>query len=249
MNIDKSSIIITGAANGIGRALALKFSSMGGRVSAIDISVSGLKKLKKKSPSIEIYNCDISDGEAVKSTVDKIYYDCKSIDILINNAGIMHSAPVVKMGENGFDSHDYKEWDKIISINLSGYFYMATAVLNKMVTDRTKGVVVNFSSISARGNAGQSAYAASKAAVEALTKTWAKEFGYMGIRSVAIAPGFIDTEGTHEAINEATVKSWKRKVPLKRLGTIEEVVDAVHMIVTNNYFNGRVLQLDGGLVI
>ena len=243
MNIDKSNIIITGGANGIGKALALKFSSMGGRVSVIDVSTSGLKKLKQKNPSIDTYNCDISDGSAVQYTVEKIYDNFKAIDVLINNAGIMHSAPVVRMGENGFDSHNYKEWDKIISINLSGYFYMATAVLNKMVTNRTKGI------ISANGNAGQSAYAASKAAVEALTKTWAKEFGYMGIRSVAIAPGFIDTEGTHEAINEATVKSWKRKVPLKRLGSIEEVVSAVNMMITNDYFNGRVLQLDGGLVI
>jgi 3-oxoacyl-[acyl-carrier protein] reductase len=249
MKINKSNIIITGAANGIGKALALNFASMGGKVAAIDISSSGLEKLKQKVPSVEIYNCDISDGNEVQRTVDKIYDNFKTIDILINNAGVMHSAPVVRMGKNGFDSHDYGEWDKIISVNLTGYFYMATAVLNKMVTDRTKGVIVNFSSISANGNAGQSAYAASKAAVEALTKTWAKEFGYFGIRSVAIAPGFIDTEGTHEAINDATLKSWEKKVPLKRLGTIEEVVNAVSMMVTNDYFNGRVIQLDGGLVI
>ena len=97
MKINKSNIIITGAANGIGKALALNFASMGGKVAAIDISSSGLEKLKQKVPSVEIYNCDISDGNEVQRTVDKIYDNFKTIDILINNAGVMHSAPVVKI--------------------------------------------------------------------------------------------------------------------------------------------------------
>jgi 3-oxoacyl-[acyl-carrier protein] reductase len=249
MNIEGSKIIITGAANGIGKALAISFAEMGGRVAAIDLSVDGLEELKKTNPDISIYECDISVSDAVQHVIEDICEDFPSIDILINNAGIMYSAPVVKMGEKGFESHDFEEWDRILSVNLSGYFYMSACVLKKMISERTKGLIINFSSISAQGNAGQSAYAASKAGVEALTKTWAKEFGYLGIRSTAIAPGFIDTPGTHAAINEATVKSWSRKVPLKRLGAIDEVVNAVTMIINNDYFNGRILQLDGGLVI
>ncbi len=249
MDIEGSHIIITGAASGIGRSLALHLADLGGKVAGIDISASGLDDLKKANPTITTYECDISTGDAVQLVIDNICADFHSVDILINNAGVMHSEPIVKMGEGGFESHDFSEWDRILSVNLSGYFYMTTCVVEKMVSERTKGLIINFSSISAQGNAGQSAYAASKAGVEALTKTWSKEFGYLGIRSAAIAPGFIDTPGTHAAINEATVKSWSRKVPLKRLGTIDEVVNAVTMIINNDYFNGRVLQLDGGLVI
>ena len=153
------------------------------------------------------------------------------------------------MGSEDIETHDFCEWDRIIAVNLSSYFYVTACVLKKMVSQRTKGVIVSISSISARGNAGQSAYSASKAGIEALTKTWAKELGPLGIRAVCIAPGFIDTEGTHGAISEAMIKSWKRKVPLKRLGTIEEITNAVTMMIENEFFNGKILELDGGLVI
>jgi 3-oxoacyl-[acyl-carrier protein] reductase len=118
-----------------------------------------------------------------------------------------------------------------------------------MLIKRTKGVVVSVSSISARGNAGQSAYAAAKAGVNALTVTWAKELGPMGLRFVAIAPGFIDTPSTRDALSDAILAKLKLKVPLRRLGDLESVYLAVAYAIENNYVNGTVLEVDGGLVI
>ena len=249
MDLEGNQIIVTGAANGIGKALVQDLSNRGSKIAAVDISEPDLIELKDQYPAICQYVCDISDGSAVQNMMNQITTELDSINILINNAGIMHSAPLVKMVEGRFEMHDFDEWDKVLSTNLNGYFYLTSCVVKQMVQNRIKGVIINVSSISAQGNAGQSAYAASKAGVEALTKTWAKELGYLGIRSAAIAPGFIDTPGTRTALSEETLKSWQKKSPAKRLGTIEEVVKAVNMIIENDFFNGRVLQLDGGLVM
>ena len=111
------------------------------------------------------------------------------------------------------------------------------------------GVIINFGSIAAQGNAGQTAYAAAKAALEAMTVTWSKELGAFGIRVCAVAPGFIDTPSTHAALSTNLVDQWKRQVPLRRLGTPAEVAHAVRFILENDYYNGQVLHLDGGLRI
>jgi 3-oxoacyl-[acyl-carrier protein] reductase len=118
-----------------------------------------------------------------------------------------------------------------------------------MLKRRTKGVVINLSSISANGNAGQSAYSAAKAGVNALTRTWAKELGGVGIRFVSIAPGFLDTPSTQTALSEAILTKLKQQIPLRRLGEVEHIYQAVRFIVENDYLNGTVLEVDGGLVI
>jgi len=249
MKINDSHILITGAARGIGRALAQHLSENGAIVAAVDISKDGLAEFETKETQIRPYVCDLGSSSNVIEVIEQIYKDLRSIDIVINCAGIMHSEPVVRVGDNGYIAHDFGNWQQVISVNLNGVFFVTTCVLKKMVGQRTKGLIINFSSISAQGNAGQSAYAASKAGVEALTKTWAKEFGYLGIRSACISPGFIDTPATHAALNEASLKSWAKKTPIKRLGTIAETISATQMIIENDFFNGRVLNLDGGLVI
>ena len=124
---------------------------------------------------------------------------------------------------------------------------MTVAVIEKMITTRTKGVVLNIGSISAAGNPGASAYSAAKAAVHALTRTWATELGPMGIRVIAIAPGFMDTDSARAATSETALRETIKRVPLRRLGKTEEVADAVVAVIENDFFNGKVFELDGGL--
>ena len=126
---------------------------------------------------------------------------------------------------------------------------MTVNVVEKMILNRTRGVIVNVSSVCASGNSGQSAYSAAKAAVNSLTATWAKELSLMGIRSVAIAPGYTDTETTKQSMSENVLKDWIRKVPLRRLGKVDEISEGIISIIKNDFFNGKVFEIDGGLRI
>jgi 3-oxoacyl-[acyl-carrier protein] reductase len=145
--------------------------------------------------------------------------------------------------------HSAEAWQQVLAANLSSVFYVTGRVVDHMLKRRKKGVVINLSSISARGNAGQSAYAAAKAGVNALTRTWAKELGGFGIRFVSIAPGFLDTASTREALSEAILSRLKEQIPLRRLGEVEHIYQTVRFIVENDYVNGTVLEIDGGLRI
>jgi 3-oxoacyl-[acyl-carrier protein] reductase len=140
-------------------------------------------------------------------------------------------------------------WNKTLATNLNSVFYMTACIVEKMIVTRTKGVIVNISSVSASGNAGQSAYSAAKAGVNALTATWSKELSAMGIRVMAVAPGFAETESTKEALSEAVLQEIVKKVPLRRLGKPQEIAQGVINAIENDFFNGKVFELDGGLVI
>ena len=159
----------------------------------------------------------------------------------------MKNAPLVNILSRPDSRHSIDLWDNVIQINQNAIFYMARSVVNKMIKNRNKGVIINISSIAARGNAGQTAYSATKAAVEAMTKVWAKELGGFDIRSVSIAPGFMNTLGTHDALEEKMLAKWIEKTPLKRTGEISEVVQAAQFAIENDFFNGEVLNVNGGL--
>jgi len=172
-----------------------------------------------------------------------------SADVLINNAGILYSEPLVKITQAGIQKHDVAMWHKVLAADLSSVFFMTACVVERMVATRTRGVIVNISSVSASGNAGQSAYSAAKAGVNALTATWAKELSLMGIRVVALAPGFTETESTKDALSEAVLRETVKRVPLRRLGRPEEIADGVLFVIQNDFFNGKVFELDGGLIL
>jgi len=140
-------------------------------------------------------------------------------------------------------------WNKVLASDLSSVFYMTSCIVDKMITTRTRGVIVNISSISASGNAGQSAYSAAKAGVNALTAVWAKELSPMGIRVLAIAPGFTETDSTKEAVAETTLRETIKRVPLRRLGRPDEIAEGVLSAIRNDFFNGKVMELDGGLIV
>ena len=249
MLLSNARIIITGAASGIGKSMALNFVNCNAIVYALDFNDSLLDALQKECPRINVYPCDVSDNTSVEKIVDSIFEKDCCVNVLINNAGIMINSPLINLLKRPDDRHRLDLWEKVIQVNQSGVFYTTRVFVSNMIKLRNKGVVVNISSISAKGNIGQTAYSASKAAVEAMTKVWAKELGVFGIRSVAIAPGFMDTAGARDALEEKMLNTWISKTPLKRTGNIEEVVSAVQFTIENDFLNGEVININGGLII
>ena len=249
MVLSETKIIITGAGSGFGKSMAIHFSESNASVHAIDIDEQALDKLKFEYPTIHIYRCDVANNTQVEQIIDTIFAEDSSVNVLINNAGIMKNAPLVNLLQRPENRHSVDVWQKVIDVNQNAVFYTTRSFASKLIKNRNKGLIVNISSISAKGNAGQTAYAASKAAVEAMTKVWAKELGFFGIRSVAIAPGFMDTSGTHDALEEKMLNRWVDLTPLKRTGKIDEVVSAVQFVIENDFMNGEVIHLNGGLSI
>ena len=236
--------LITGGAQGIGKETAKRFLQEGARVVICDYDEStGLATLEELgNERLDFIKVDVTDSaqieKVVQSTVDKH----GRIDILINNAGITLDGFLTKMNES--------DWEKVISVNLSGVFKCTKAVAPIMLKQGS-GVILNASSVvGLYGNIGQTNYAATKAGVIGLTKSWAKEFGPKGIRVNAVAPGFIET-GMTAAVPQKVLDFMKEKTPLKRLGKPEDIASAYLFLASDdaNYVNGAILSVDGGLVI
>lgn len=247
MNIADSRIIITGAGSGFGKQMTLQLAAQQARVVAIDIDQQALKKLKDECDDILTWCCDVSNPVEIEKTVDEIFVELGGLEVLINNAGIMKNAPLINILNKEERKHSIALWEHVISVNQNSVFFMTRACVDGMIKKRNKGLILNISSIAARGNIGQTAYSASKAAVEAMTMVWAKELGRYGIRSVAIAPGFIDTSGTHDALEEKMLAYWIEKTPLRRTGNVEEIVKTVSFVIENDFVNGEVINVNGGL--
>jgi len=245
MEISGKKAVITGGANGIGRAVSLELQSQGADICVLDWDAGAIAGLQKEHPGIFARVCDISSYHNVDSAIDEFFMSAGSIDILVNCAGIIYNSPLAGLG----GSHDIEMWDKVISVNLSGTFYTTLSVVNRMKMKRTKGLIVNISSICASGNAGQSAYSAAKAGVNALTVTWAKELCNWGIRVAGVAPGFTDTHTTQASMEENTILDWKKKTPLRRFAKVDEIVKGIIFIIQNDFYHGRILEIDGGLRI
>lgn len=237
MNIEGKTVLITGSSGALGSSIAQYLVDAGAKVIGVDIA-------EGKHTSIL---CDVTDASAL----EKKLADLPAIDIVINNAGILHSAPlanIINKDASRF-AKAAEDWKRVLDTNLSSAFYVTQLVADKMVRNRTPGIIINMSSVSARGTAGQSAYSASKAGIEALTRVWTKELGAMGIRCVSIAPGYIDTPSTRKAVSEAQLENIAGKVPLKRLGHTEDILHTIAYAIENNYVNGTVLEVTGGLVV
>ena len=250
MDICGKKVIVTGGVSGLGQCMVEKLVSKEAAVTVFDVNVQGLAELsKQQNDVVHCIECDVSNYEQVVAATAQYHEKFGAVDVLINNAGILYSAPLVRFTASGIEKHDIAMWNRVLATDLSSVFYMTVCVVEKMIATRTKGVIVNISSVSASGSVGQSAYSAAKAGVNALTATWAKELSLMGIRVVAVAPGFSDTNSTKEALNEAVLREIVKKVPLRRLGIPEEIADGVISVIENDFFNGKVLELDGGLIV
>ena len=244
MDLRGKQIIVTGGVHGLGRAMVQALVARECNVTVFDIDVAGFDELQKTG--VRCVACDVTNYEQVNAAVEEF---AGAPDVLINNAGILYSEPLVKIAEDGPKLHAYESWDRVLRTNLSSVFYVTVPVVAKMIVTRTKGVVVNIGSVSAAGNPGASAYSAAKAGVHALTQAWAKELGPMGVRVIAIAPGFMDTDSAHAATSETALRETIKRVPLRRLGKAEEVAAAVVAAIENDFFNGKVFELDGGLTV
>jgi 3-oxoacyl-[acyl-carrier protein] reductase len=168
------------------------------------------------------------------------------VDVLINNAGTNRDALLVKQKDGEIRKMSLEDFDKVVAVDMTGVFLCAREAAAQMLAAATGGVIVNISSISRAGNIGQTNYAAAKAGVAAMTVTWAQELARHGIRVAGVAPGFCDTEMVR-AMRPELIEKIVARVPLRRLGRPEEVAHAVNFILENDYYTGRMLELDGGL--
>lgn len=246
MILKEAVVVVTGGASGLGLAMVTYFSELGAKVVVVDLDEVALSKLPE---GIERYLLDVTCLDDAKTTVKCIIEKHNRINVLVNNAGVIHSEPMVNIMNPTEMMHDYSRFCESISVNMHSVFIMTSTVVEQMVLSRTKGCVVNISSISARGNEGQTAYSAAKAGVNAMTVTWSKELGLFGIRCNAVEPGFIDTNSTQSALNESILKHLTSNTPLRRLGKVEEVAEAVASLICNDFINGAILKVNGGLSI
>ena len=247
MDITGKNIIVTGGASGIGKTLVTRLIEEDGNVCVFDIDQDASERLIKEFPKVHYSNCDVSNNEQVETSVNEFFNKFNSIDILINNAAFIYNSLLISFGKVGFVKHDIHEWEKVIRTDLSSVFYMTVNAVEKMILKRTKGLIINVSSISSNGNIGQSAYSAAKAGVNSLTYLWAKELCNFNIRVAGIAPGFIKTDTTMQSISENIINDLIKRTPTKRLGEPFEVAEGILFIIKNDFFNGKVLELDGGL--
>ena len=245
MNLENKVAIVTGGASGLGASITKALIDKNANVVVLDIDQVALDNLQDNERLLKM-QCDITQKEKLSSVISLIIEKFSKIDILVNNAGILYSEPLINIMAPE-KRHSVENWQKVIDLNLTTPFVLASYVAEQMILKRTKGVIVNISSISAKGNAGQSAYSAAKAGLEALTKVWSKELGAFGIRSVAVAPGFMNTNSTHLALNENVLDELKQRVPLKKLGKPEDIAETVLFAISNEYTNGCVIEIDGGL--
>lgn len=243
--LNGKTAVITGASRGIGAAVALKLASMGANIAAIYASNSAAaeeicKRCRDEyGVKAESYSCDVADFNMVKDTVKRIQTDFSSINILINNAGVTRDGLVAMMSEADFD--------KVIDTNLKGAFNMIRHCARAFIMAKG-GVIVNISSVSGlMGNPGQANYSASKAGLIGLTKTVAKELAGRNVRCNAVAPGFISTDMTRDLGDSAN--QLMSSIPMGRLGTPEDVADAVAYLTCANYVTGEVLRVDGGIAM
>ena len=246
MEIEGAVTLVTGGAKGLGLAIAAYLKELGALVVVADLDAEAVANLPK---NIEGCVLDVTRPNDAIAMVKGLVERHGRIDVLVNNAGVIFSEPMVNIMNPAGMMHNYDRFRNSITVNLDSVFIMTSAVVEQMVMRRTKGVIVNISSISACGNEGQTAYSAAKAGVNAMTVTWSKELGRLGIRCNAVAPGFIDTDSTRSALKESLLKHIQSNTPLRRLGKAIEVAKAVATLIDNDFINGAVLNVDGGLNI
>lgn len=253
MELKDKVIVVTGAAQGLGEQIARRLGENGAKLALVDVNQDKLhvvcQQLKKSGIQAKSYSADISSDVQVEKLFAEIKSDFLKVDGLINNAGIIRDHFLNKIDSQGqIESLSMSNWQSVIDVNLTGVFLCSREASKLMIESKTKGVIVNISSISKAGNIGQSNYSAAKAGVASLTVTWSKELARYGIRVGAIAPGFIETEMT-KSIKPQVLKQIESSVPLARMGKPDEIAHAVQFILENDYFSGRVVEVDGGLRI
>jgi 3-oxoacyl-[acyl-carrier protein] reductase len=238
--------IVTGAARGLGRAIATSLAAAGTKTACIDVNTETLagtvEAIRSAGGTAEPWACDVTDSDRVGKVVGEVVAKWGGIHILVNNAGITRDNVIMRMKD--------EQWDAVININLKGTFLFTRAVARPMMKGR-RGRIINVASVSGlMGNPGQANYSASKAGVIGLTRTVARELAGRNITVNAVAPGFIATEMT-AALGEEILQEVRNQIPLGRLGDPQDVADAVLFLASEaaGFITGHVLTVDGGLTV
>jgi len=237
--------VITGAARGIGKSIAIRFAQEGCNIAFTDLVLdenaeATAKEIEALGVKVKGYASNAANFDDTHQVVDQIVKDFGRVDILVNNAGITRDGLMMRMTE--------QQWDMVINVNLKSAFNFVHALTPIMMKQKS-GNIINMSSVvGVHGNAGQSNYSASKAGMIGLAKSISRELGSRGIRANAIAPGFIATEMTHQLSDEVRTE-WAKQIPLRRAGTPEDVANATLFLASDlsSYITGQVIQVDGGM--
>jgi 3-oxoacyl-[acyl-carrier protein] reductase len=247
--LEGKTAIVTGAARGIGKAIALKFAQEGANIAFTDLVLNdemaaGMEATRKEIEAVGVkclaYAGNAADFAETEEVVKKIKEDFGTIDILVNNAGITKDGFMLRMTE--------QQWDAVINVNLKSAFNFIHACVPIMMRQKN-GSIINMSSVvGVHGNSSQANYAASKAGLIALAKSIGQEMGPKGIRANSIAPGFIETAMT-AALPEEVRQEWAKKIPLRRAGQVEDIANTALYLASDlsSYVNGQVIQVDGGM--
>ncbi len=250
MNLQGKTIVITGGAQGLGLEMAKMCAAQGAQLALIDMNESQLQQAKTELGSeatVRTYLANVAVEAEVEATFAAIDSDFDGIDGLINNAGILRDGLLLKFKDGELQSKmSLQQFQSVIDVNLTGVFLCGREAAASMVKRGRKGVIINMSSVARSGNMGQTNYAAAKAGVVAMTVTWARELGRYGIRVGAIAPGVIRTPMTDAMKPEARDRLEKMK-PVGRLGEATEIAHTAKYIFENDFFTGRVVEIDGGI--
>jgi 3-oxoacyl-[acyl-carrier protein] reductase len=250
MQLTHKTVAITGGGRGIGRALAERFGRDGAQVALLDVNVADLETTRSALEAAGVvarsYQVNVAVEEEVVAAMDRIVADFDGLDVMVNNAGILRDALLVKAKDGAIvGKMSLAQWQAVIDVNLTGVFLCGREAAERMIRRGCGGVIINISSISRHGNAGQTNYSAAKAGVAALTVVWAKELARYGIRTGTIAPGGVRTE-ILASMRPDMLEKLVTPVPLQRLGEPEEIAAAAAFIVSNDFFTGRCIDIDGG---
>ena len=251
MDIRGSKVLVTGAASGMGRVFALELAKAGASVAACDLNLAGAEQTAGMAKGIVAIEADVSKEDQVQAAIKKAAEALGGLNVLVNNAGLFKDALLVKVDK---DSGEIKRmslanWQKVIDVDLTGPFLCTREFAAHCIETKTQpAVVVNISSIARYGNAGQSNYSAAKAGLVADTDLWAKELARYGIRTGAVAPGFVDTP-ILQGMKPEVLEGMLKPVPLRRVAKPEEIYLAVKFIIECDYFTGRCIDIDGGMRI
>lgn len=251
MHLTNKIIAVTGGARGLGFAMAERLGKAGARLALLDMNAENLdtavERLTQSGVDAQGFEVNVADETSVAQAFADIRDQMGAVSGLVNNAGITKDALLIKAKDGEVQKRmTLDAWKNVIDVNLTGVFLCGREAATQMIEADQQGVIINISSISCAGNMGQSNYSAAKAAVNALTVTWAKELARYGIRTGSVAPGFINTEMT-AAMRPEILENIAAGVPLKRLGEADNIAQSVEFILTNDYFSGRVIECDGGL--
>jgi 3-oxoacyl-[acyl-carrier protein] reductase len=252
MKLQDLKIVVSGAASGMGRHFSLRLVEAGAQVAAGDVNEGGLAEtaaMAKGPGKLHTRKLDVASEADVGAFVDWAHGAMGGLNGLINNAGILRDGLLVKKDkETGqIKTLSKEQWDAVIGVNLTGATLLARDCVAKMASTGTRpGVVVNMSSVARHGNRGQSNYSAAKAALATNTKTWSLEWAPFGIRCGAVAPGMVETPMT-QGMNQKARDALVAAIPVGRIGTPEDLWLAVRFVLECDYFDGRTIDVDGGL--